>query len=1001
MAGPKHVASYNVETGEGQVNVKQLRESLAQSGEAGVKAANDLGKSFEAATRNIDSANRTLKQGKLDEAIRDYAVLNEGVRRLYGSYAAAPEMVQRAHDQLEQRIHTTQGRIDELSGAVVAAKEKFREHAEGIDVTAEAVAALGEEEQALVADLAGVEAAVDATAGALQVLAEETRATEDAAAEAAVSVDVTAEALAALEKESAKLAGSVREKFGEIPEEIDRIREASDRTFDEQHEDLEKILKTLKEEEAALKKTGDVGERAMRDLATQTKRVETAIDALARESVSSSSLMRDAQIRANRAFEEYEAALKSNSPKIQSQFGSIVLAVKALRDQQEAARREGGVVTDEQNAKVDEYVRRLEGAKVKIREITDELSDQKVELDETGTKWNGIGGLVERMFPSMGPGIAKFGLLAAAVGAAAGAIVGLAKAIGIDLQPTTAIIDDLRGRVGRLWKEVFEGWATFDNRSHEAIAALRLTSDAFAGLAIVEADAGRELDNYKEKAAQLEVIALADARAFAQGEETQKLWNRARAEASGSVDLLTAAVQRLNPIFDAHAKLVAAGKDGEKAWSDLHVTHTTTIEQLRTKLGELGINLSDVEGSLKKVAEEEKNAMAAHEAYLVSLGKTEQTVNDLAKAVEKDATALNTASAARITAAGEVRRLTELQGDYKRQLDEAGGSNAYLEERIKELSAEIDRNRVVLAQKKSEEEAAATALAKHRAELQSNKQVLRDNSDEVSALVRALNQEVGTRRTLTDAQEQQVARLKQLRDGSYDLDEATRVLIDRYIDLLTTKSQLTDASGETIEASLLEQQNVRQELELLGKQIEKKLQAKGASDEAAKAIGHLTEATRAHSSAAGDGGISTIRWSEKAREGKLTGEAAAGVMRDLAEQTRTVARDTEAAATAAGKTADVMPRVKSATEGAVEPTRQLADAQRQLVDPVRKSVEAFQGFPAGLEQTNTQLRIMLGLVTDVRTVVRTLPGDCEAAFVAMEKLSTAGMGGGDVTDVPL
>lgn len=508
----------------------------------------------------------------------------------------------------------------------------------------------------------------------------------------------------------------------------------------------------------------------------------------------------------------------------------------------------------------------------------------------------------------------------------------------------------------------------------------------------------------------LNKIHAAERLALAGGNEMQKLWNDAKRVAGERLRDQAEAAKQLTPVLEAHAKLMAFGKDGEKLWSDMHVTHATTIEQLREKLKAAGVDLEKLKDYFDKVKKAEDDARSAHEKYLDSLSRTEKAVADMAETLKKDGEAWSDASRKRIQAEGDITRLTSRQADLKRQLEDLNDSfknmnlteaesadrKARLTDELNKTTTALDAARSAQSAATEEEKRASAAIDEHRAKREVLATQVKKESDEILTIVDSLNKEAGTRRQLSTEQVAQIERLKQLVQTNDDLSDSEKAAINRYIELMTAKAHVMNANGALIESNLTEQATVRQEVEHLGKEIEKRREQVVGITSTKTSFDDLTTATRSQSAALDDSAGISIKWTNEAAHVKQSAAEAADVMRKLAEQQNQVATDTTSAATATDKAGESLPRLKTAAEQAHEPARLIADTMKNAAEPTQKFADALAALKVPAEVIDS-LRTTVGLVGDLKTQCSDLATEAGKAAKAMDALGSAGQdtGAGD------
>lgn len=968
MAEKKLVAGLEVETGQSKQNLEAVREAAIAVGEAGIQAAPKIESLVEGIERGTEKIAANAAEGRiatereLNTLAAKYVGLKTTIENSFGSIEAAPKEIQNAFRISEAQIVAANRSVANIGEEAKKAAEKFRTLGQGASADMKSVSAASAETAARQRD---VETAVD------RVVA----------------------------------------KFGDVPEQIEKIR-SSNTLFSEQKSQIESIQKELQKEADALKKLGDVGEPALRRVKTSLEQVDRAVEEVARESQTSAGRIADGFKLAERQYEKVTQTVRAGSPEMAEQLRRLIGVQVQLRKEIEATHGSVDRATPEIIQQYRSLSAQIEKSKGDVRELSAEIRKQGLELGEAGGQWQGLLGSVGQMSPAMG----KVAAAATQVGAAIGTVIAVATAFHrfarTDLQEVSSLWEGARDRVQNYQNalaDLLTGQESFSESTHRMAAALRLSKEEFQGLQIVEGLAGQELDGYKAKADDLARIARAEADALRGGADTQRLWNKAKADSKGDVASLIAEIDRLNPIIALHNQLVAQGKDGEEAWRQLKVQHGETIGQLQERLKALGIDVGNVASSFDRAKASQDAAKAAHEAYLTTLQQNEQALKNLTQA-ENDAWAARSAVEQQVNALTNshrslseqiaqqeqaLQRTKEIYGENSVQVQEAQKYLDGLRAALAAKTAELDRAKSALVQKTEAERAATAAVEEHRKKVSEIPQHLDDEAAEILRLVESLTREATSRRVLSDEQQQQIERLRQLRQSALDLDPALEQMIDRVLQLLTEKTKLTDATGKVIEASGIEQESVRKEIEAIGKAIEQRIRQQGVTEGTAEVIEKATDATKKHSEALEQGVGISIRWSEKAKEGKLAAQEAADVMRGLKDQNRDYAAQAEKGATATEKAATALPKVKSAAEQAATPTQRMAEAVGEIAEKAETLGTKMQSVAAAIREANisetvetyTKLKVALtGIADEIERII-------ERAPVAKGKLDELGEGG--------
>ena len=357
----------------------------------------------------------------------------------------------------------------------------------------------------------------------------------------------------AVTRRAAELAEEVAEKYGEIPERIDDIRSASDRTFDEQRRDLEAIEKALNDEARALDRLGDVGEPALRRVRTESERVEKALKELSEESTGASGKVRDGFIRTERALQDLGESVDDVSPKMAADFARAGVQVDRLRADIEAARKTGGVVTDEQLARLSQFEKKLESSRGEVENLTDSLGEMKDRTKEGGENWSGLGDAIGKAAGPMGATVAKAGMISAALKEGWELGMKFNEWVGTDLSLLEEFLDRTAKKtgivirewaaglfeLGRLVKEVFTFGEGYEDRVLKVYDEFKTTiSEAASKVRDLDATLAAEEEAQKRAAAAAKATAEAEELARQAAEKLKEEKRRLKEEIDGVVKSL-------------------------------------------------------------------------------------------------------------------------------------------------------------------------------------------------------------------------------------------------------------------------------------------------------------------------------------------------------------------------------------------------------------------------------------------------------------------------------
>ncbi len=789
--------------------------------------------------------------------------------------------------------------------------------------------------------------------------------------------------LSALAASFVALGDNVTKAFGSVekaPAEIQKAMEVAEKQITAATKSTVTFRERTEELSKQLIRVGQDGVDGLKKVEKELTALDTAMSATEK----AAQRVRDAE-------KETIEAIESGSPRAATAIERLRNTHILLGDAMEVVRKEGGTVTAQMQAEYQRVGVVIDQSTAKFRHLRDEMQEHRQELAEGGEQWLGLGNAINKALGPMGKYQAQTALYFAAFTEGYRTAHQAMQAIGTDFSEQDRIVDDAKGRL----KNFFSAWADseveFSDDTHKMTASLRLTADEFKGLDVVEQRSGKTLDDYMSKREQLRVIGAAENKMMSAGVEIQTVYNAEKNAAGKSLEKLADAATRINPIIDLHAKLVKQGAEGERVWSDLHIQHGTTIEQLRTKLAALGINLDDVKKHFDDVKAAEDRAKAGHESWAKALGDADQKQRELTKTTADDAKVLADATTKRQAAQDDISRLTQMIADATRAY---GAQSA----EVTRLSAELEKAKSAFTDAEAAEKAAAQRTADHKKELAEASKEVATQKNEILGLVTSLDKEVRTREVLSDSEKQALERLKQLAMSSHDLydangqlDEQLQGMIQQYVQWSTATTQVTDAQGNLTESASIEQESARKDLEALGKAIEARIKERDAAVEATHtkqestaATQAATEATTAHTAAAKQNTDAHIQWKDALNFHKLSAQEAADTMRSAKDRYDEAAASTDSLGKA---TDDVVGPLKSVTDAASG----VSITVGQTADGVKSAAAAQSDLSSSLSSTTDALREQKTLLQEINDQLKQIPGNAERAAEAMKKASQAGM----------
>lgn len=136
MSDKRIVAELAIETGNSKQNLHEVTEALAKSGEAGVRSANSITQALENIERGEDNLNRKINEGRTvtekdaKAMIQQFSLLEDQIRKTFGSLADAPQQLQDAFRKAEVQVEHTKAKVRDLTDAVDDQKGTLKEGGE-------------------------------------------------------------------------------------------------------------------------------------------------------------------------------------------------------------------------------------------------------------------------------------------------------------------------------------------------------------------------------------------------------------------------------------------------------------------------------------------------------------------------------------------------------------------------------------------------------------------------------------------------------------------------------------------------------------------------------------------------------------------------------------------------------------------------------------------------------------------------------------------------------
>ncbi len=386
-------------------------------------------------------------------------------------------------------------------------------------------------------------------------------------------------AVADQEKRTADNALEVNEKFADIPERIEEIRKAGEKTFDEQVEDLEDLAKELKVAEKAYKKMGDEGAQALAALRPKADAVAAAIAEMAAKAVSSTGRIDDAVKRTDRGFADLAKQISTNPKEAAEALPKVAGFVVTLRNEIEKARAAGGPVTAEAIANLKRFEEQLSRSKVEVGNLKREIDKQVAGVADARQAWQGLDGVISDVAGRFGKvGTAAIGGFAAFK---EGYGVGkeIAASIGTDFSAMEQSIEKFIEKAKKVNPAMLD-WLTGAGSFEAVRASIQLTKAQYEGYTSAVLAGVEGIDDLKAHTEQFGEIARAHNVILGEGTEGMKLASQAKREGAGDLDQYVRSLGLASEAAKVHNQLVKVGSEGERLWNEIREKGKTSLSDM-------------------------------------------------------------------------------------------------------------------------------------------------------------------------------------------------------------------------------------------------------------------------------------------------------------------------------------------------------------------------------------------------------------------------------------
>jgi len=452
-----------------------------------------------------------------------------------------------------------------------------------------------------------------AVAAQMQVNAANTEAMRARFMEAgAAAAGLTTQLAAASEQQ--KIAGEraqeVAEKFGDIPDRINEIREAGDKTFDEQAEDLKEVAEELEDARKAYTKMGEQGAKALAELKPKAEQVKDAIADLTAKSETSTGRIRDSVLVADRAFADLAKQIRNNPKEAVEALPKVAGAVVQLRKEVEKARAAGGPVPPQAIATLERFQAELARAKQEVGNLKREIDKQTAGVTDASQAWQGFDGVINNVagqFGKLGAGVVG-GMAALKEGWGVGKQI--AAALGTDFSAMEQAIDKFVAKAKNVNPALLD-WITGVGSFQDVRAAVQLSKEQYEGYTSAIIAGVGEIDNLKAHTEQFGAISLAHGVILKEGNEGQKLANQAKRDGAGDLDQYVRALGLASEAAKVHNELVKFGAEGERLWNEIRAQGKGNLVDLAKAINDSAAAIKELTAKTKEEIQAETELQAA------------------------------------------------------------------------------------------------------------------------------------------------------------------------------------------------------------------------------------------------------------------------------------------------------------------------------------------------------------------------------------------------------
>lgn len=390
-----------------------------------------------------------------------------------------------------------------------------------------------------------------------------------------------------------------------VQDQITAIR-SSNGSLDEQKDALEAVRDGLVEVQHQAEATGEDGAQAFNFTVAAIERVNDELRTLKHEADNAAAAVVNVksddmdQFRhrielATKAEQDLAKAFDEGSQEVGEKLGKLMgqqIKFKSEIEKTYGSIEKAPAVAREAYGKLTVSV---EKATVEVRQFTHELNKQKEAAGLTQTQFNGIGDAFTKMLGPAGQSVTTLGAFASALTVGYETGHRFAESIGTDFSEMDRVTKGLAEKLKNVNSELanatvsaFTGdWKEAINALHAADASMNLTANAMSGYRAALAAGVTDIENVTEKQQELTKINEFHAAAIRNGTDGQTLWNEVVARSGGTIDGMTAAVQKLSPELDVLVRTRVSDEQASANWEARAKTVAAAIEDQSAKVRKL------------------------------------------------------------------------------------------------------------------------------------------------------------------------------------------------------------------------------------------------------------------------------------------------------------------------------------------------------------------------------------------------------------------------------